>query len=155
MAAHCSRTERRAENAERELTKVKVLTLLEKHVGEEYSGIVAAVAEYGLFVAIPKYLIEGLIHVGSLRDDSYEFDARNYALVGRKSGRKVRVGDTLRVVIAAVDIPRRELDLAPALGTVFAEPGRQTAQAAPKVTGKASGRKPGRGKDKRKGRRRR
>ena len=119
-AAHCSRTERRAEAAERELTKVKVLTLLEKHVGEEFSGIVAAVQEYGLFVEFPKYMIEGLVHVSDLRDDDYQFDARSYSLVGRRSGRKVRIGDTIRVTIAGVDIPRRELDLAPAPDTPFA-----------------------------------
>lgn len=121
VAAHCSQTERRAEAAERELTKVKVLTLLEKHVGEEFTGIVAAVQEYGLFVEIPKYMIEGLVHVRDLRDDSYEFDSHNYCLFGRKLGRKVRVGDTIRVIIASVDIPRRELDLSPAPGTAFAE----------------------------------
>jgi ribonuclease R len=119
-AAHCSRTERRAEAAERELTKVKVLTLLEKHVGEEFSGVIAAVQEYGLFVEFPKYMVEGLVHVSDLRDDDYEYDRRNYCLIGRRSGRKVRIGDSIRVTIAAVDIPRRELDLAPAPGTPFA-----------------------------------
>jgi ribonuclease R len=121
VATHCSQTERRAEAAERELTKVKVLTLLEKHVGEEFTGIVAAVQVYGLFVEIPKYMIEGLVHIRDLHDDNYEFDSHNYCLFGRKLGRKVRVGDTIRVVIASVDIPRRELDLSPAPGTAFSE----------------------------------
>jgi ribonuclease R len=124
-AAHCSRTERNAEAAERELTKVKVLTLLEKHIGEEFSGVVSAVEQYGLFVEIHKFMIEGLVHLTSLLDDAYQFDARSYTLVGRARQRKIRIGDTIRVVIAAVDIPRRELDLAPAPGTVHAEAARQ------------------------------
>ena len=131
-AAHCSRTERRAEAAERELTKVKVLTLLEQHVGEEFSGIVAAVQEYGLFVEFPKYMVEGLVHVSDLRDDDYQFDAHTYSLVGRRSGRKVRIGDTIRVTIAAVDIPRRELDLGPAPGSPFATATQKKGKSKPK-----------------------
>ena len=146
-AAHCSRTERRAEAAERELTKVKVLTLLEKHIGEEFTGVVAAAAEYGLFIGIPKYLIEGLVHVTDLRDDTYSFDTGTCALVGRRSGRKVRVGDTIRVVIASVDIPRRELDLSPAPGTAHAEPaGKGGAKTAPTSKPKAGRGQTGRSK---------
>jgi ribonuclease R len=141
-ALHCSRTERRSEAAERELTKVKVLTLLEKYVGEEFSGVVAAVQEYGLFVEMPKYMIEGLLHVRDLRDDEYRFDKNTYTLIGERSGRKIRIGDTIHVVIAAVDIPRRELDLAPAEGSAFTEPPKK------KTAAKRSGRKP---KSKKKG----
>jgi len=147
-AAHCSRTERKAEAAERELTKVKLLTLMEQHLGEEFSGVVSGAGEYGLFVEIHKYLAEGLVHVRDLKDDQYEFNRQSCALVGSRFGRKVRVGDTIRVVIAGVDIPRRQLDLAPAPGTVFSEPadarGRKPKPARKPAEKKPRARRPGR-----------
>lgn len=147
-AAHCSSTERRAEAAERELTKVKVLTLLEQHLGEEFSGVVSSVQAYGLFVEIPKYMIEGLVHIDQLHYDDYQYVPARFALVGRKEGRRICVGDTIHVVIAAVDIPRRELTLAPAAGekpgTVpVAKPGTE-----PRLEKKSKAPRPGkRGKD--------
>ena len=119
-AGNCNRTERRSEAAERELTKIKVLTLLEKHVGEEFMGVVAGVQNFGIFVEISKYAIEGLVHVEDLRDDTYEFHEASYSLVGRKDGRRVRIGDTVHVVIESVDIPRRELKLIPSPESSFA-----------------------------------
>ncbi|MBN2582242.1 MAG: ribonuclease R [Planctomycetes bacterium] len=126
-ASRCSQTERRAEAAERELTKVKVLTLLEKHVGEVFDGVVSATADYGLFIEMPKYLVEGLLHTRDLLNDSYELDRRSFALKGRRHGQVIRVGDPIRVTIASVDIPRRELNLAPAPDTDLAKAGAKTA----------------------------
>ncbi len=120
VAAHCSRMERRSEAAERELTKIKVLTLLEKHIGDEYTGVVAGVQNFGIFVEISKYAIEGLVHVEYLQDDVYEFHEASFSLVGRKHGRRVRIGDTVHVVIESVDIPRRELNLVPSADSSFA-----------------------------------
>ena len=158
-AARCSRTERQAEQAERELTKVKVLTLLEKHIGEEFEGVVSSTAEYGLFVEIPKYLVEGLVHTRDLQDDDYRFDRRTFSLKGQKRGGRIRVGNRLRVVIVAVDIPRRELGLAPAPGTDLAKPPTDTRRSGSRGkarTGKGAAKdkqKPSRGA--RRGRRRR
>jgi len=113
LAAHCSRTERRAEAAERELTKVKLLEFLQNKVGQSFTGIITGVQAFGLFVEIPDLLLDGLVHISSLTDDAYQFDRRRWALVGRRQGRVLRVGSELEVRIARVDIPRRQLDLEP------------------------------------------
>jgi ribonuclease R len=113
LAAHCSKTERRAEAAERELTKVKLLEFLQTKLGETFVGVITGVQAFGVFVESPEFLVDGLVHISRLQDDIYHFDQRRWALVGRRTGRILRVGSTLEVRIAAVNIPRRELDLEP------------------------------------------
>ncbi|MFO8013500.1 MAG: ribonuclease R [Phycisphaerae bacterium] len=115
-AAHCSRTERRAEAAERELTKIKLLEFLQSRVGDTFTGVITGVQAFGIFVENPDLLIDGLVHISSLADDYYTFDREKWRLVGRRSGRVLRVGTELQVRIAAVDIPRRQLDLVPVGG---------------------------------------
>ena len=115
-AAHCSRTERRAEAAERELTKIKLLEYLQGRVGDTFTGVITGVQAFGVFVENPDLLIDGLVHISSLADDYYTFDRKKWRLVGRKSGNVLRVGTELQVRIAAVDIPRRQLDLVPVGG---------------------------------------
>jgi len=112
-AAHCSRTERRAEAAERELTKVKLLEYLQGRLGETFTGVITGVREFGAFVENPALLIDGLVHISSLTDDHYTFDRKRWALVGRRTNKVLRVGTTLDVRIAAVNIPKRQLDLVP------------------------------------------
>jgi ribonuclease R len=107
---HCSERERRAEAAERELTKVKLLMYLQERVGEELEAIITGVEEFGIFaqgIAIPA---EGLIHVSALADDYYSYDRAAHTLSGHRAGNVFRLGDKLKVVVARVDIDRRELD---------------------------------------------
>ena len=113
LAAHCSRTERRAEAAERELTKVKLLEFLRERLGDAFTGIITGVQEFGVFVENRELLIDGLVHITNLKDDQYRFERKRWALVGSRTGRVLRVGSTLEVRIAAVNIPRRQLDLEP------------------------------------------
>ena len=111
LGQHCSDRERRAESAERELTKIKLLDYLGQRIGEELDAVVTGVEEYGLFaqgIALPA---EGMIHVSSLADDYYSFDRRTHSLSGRLSGNSFRLGDKIRVAVARVDVDRRELDL--------------------------------------------
>ena len=134
LAAHCSRTERRAEAAERELTKVKLLEFLQTRLGDTFTGIITGVQAFGVFVESPELLVDGLVHISNLRDDDYRFDRRRWALVGSRSARVLRVGSPLEVRIAAVNIPRRQLDLEPV------EPPRAPASSAArerKAAGKA------------------
>ena len=113
LARHCSTTERRAEAAEHELTKIKLLEFLQAKIGETFHGVITGVQAFGLFVEIPELLIDGLVHISSLGDDQYAFDRRRWALVGRRKSCVLRVGSTLEVRIVRVDIPRRQLDLEP------------------------------------------
>ncbi|HUU82742.1 MAG TPA: ribonuclease R [Phycisphaerae bacterium] len=114
LGLHCSRNERRAEAAERELKLVYVLRLLEKEIGSEHDGIITGVTNFGMFVQLPQYLVEGLLRFADLADDWWEVDAEAGCVVGQRTGRRLKIGDVLRVRIAAVDIADRELDLAPA-----------------------------------------
>lgn len=111
MGQHCSRTERRAEQAERELVKVKLLTYMSSRVGDEFEAIVTGVQDFGFFCQMTEVPAEGLVHVGTLDDDHYYFDQAAHTLVGRRSGRQVRLGSRLKVVVAFVDVDRRQLDL--------------------------------------------
>ncbi len=110
LGEHCSDRERRAESAERELTKLKLLLYLQDRVGEEMDGIVTGVEEFGFFVEGVQLPAEGLVRVSSLADDFYRFDRTTHSLAGARSGNSFRLGDRVRVVVARVDADRRELD---------------------------------------------
>ena len=107
---HCSRTERRAEQAERELVKVKLLTYMSRRVGDEFDAIVTGVQDWGFFCQAVEVPAEGLVHVSTLDDDQYDFDTVTHQLCGRRSGRQIRLGAPVRVVVAHVDVDRRQLD---------------------------------------------
>lgn len=110
LGDHCSDRERRAEAAERELTKIKLLDYLTSRLGEEYSAVITGVEEFGIFVRGIELPAEGLVHISSLQDDFYRFDRKSHSLTGTRSGKTHRLGDLVRVVVARVDIERRELD---------------------------------------------
>ncbi|HEV7221689.1 MAG TPA: ribonuclease R [Pirellulales bacterium] len=110
LGEHCSERERRAEEAERELTKVKLLHYLSDQIGLELDAVVTGVEQFGLFAQGIEMPAEGLIHVSSLSDDYYSFDRATHTLAGRRAGNSFRLGDPVRVVVARVDVDRRELD---------------------------------------------
>ena len=111
LAEHCNRTERRAEAAEREVIKIKLLTYLETKLGELAHAVITGVEDFGLFCRLVELPAEGLIHVTSLADDYYYLEAGTHTLIGRRSGRRYRLGDRIEVKIVRVDVDRRELDL--------------------------------------------
>jgi ribonuclease R len=110
LGEHCSDRERRAEAAERELTKVKLLTYLSTRIGEEMDAVVTGVEEFGLFAQGIEIPAEGLIHVSSLQDDYYRYEKASHSLTGHRAGNRFRLGDPVRVSVARVDVDRRELD---------------------------------------------
>ncbi len=112
IARQLSYLSRRAESAERELKTVKVLSLLEKQVGEEFEGVVTGVTNFGLFVQHPKYLIDGLLRLEDLGDDWWEVDVKAGRVMGERSRKTYALGATVHVRIADVDVPGRELELA-------------------------------------------
>ncbi|MGL5094026.1 MAG: ribonuclease R family protein [Planctomycetia bacterium] len=111
LGEHCSFTERRAEKAERELLKIKILTWLQDRVGEQMDMIVTAVEEYGFYAQGIDFPAEGLVHIRSLTDDFYVCDSEVHSLTGRAKGRSFRLGDPVRCVIHRVDLEHRQLDL--------------------------------------------
>lgn len=132
LAQHCSDREQRAEAAERELTKLKLLAYMSERIGEEMEAIVTGVESFGLFVQGTQLPAEGLLRIESLNDDYYDFDRASHTLTGRRPGNAFRLGDLLHVAVARVDLERRELD--------FRLAGKK--KAAPEKNGKISKRKP-------------
>ena len=111
LAEHCTMTERRAETAERELIKIKLLTYLQQHIGEKYQALIIAVEEFGFFARLVEIPAEGLVHISSLGQDYFYLESATHTLIGRRSGLRYRLGDRVTVTVARVDIDRRELDL--------------------------------------------
>jgi ribonuclease R len=105
-----SERERVAMEAERESVKVMQTEYMKQHVGEEYKGIISGVMQYGLFVEISELLIEGMIHVKNIGDDFYVHDEKHYSLVGQKSGKVFRLGDSIIVKVITVDVEKRQID---------------------------------------------
>jgi ribonuclease R len=138
LGEHCSKMERRAETAERELVKVRLLTYLSTRLGERLDAVITGVADYGFFAQAERFPAEGLVHVSSLVDDYYWFDDVSHTLEGRRTKRRFRLGDRVRVEVARVDLQRRMLDLRLA----GIDPGTEDDGGAPPGT---SGRGPKRG----------
>ncbi len=111
VGRHLSFTEQRAEDAERELRQVKVLELLSHHLGEEFTGVITGITNFGIFVQIQKYLIDGLIRYEKLMDDWWDVDEKSGIIRGQRTGKQIGIGDVVKVIVARVDLPRRELDL--------------------------------------------
>jgi ribonuclease R len=110
LGEHCSEREQRAEAAERELTKLKLLHYLSHHIGMRMDAVITGVHSFGIFAQGVELPAEGLIHVTALADDYYDYDAVSHTLCGRRAGNRYRLGDTIRVEIVHVDLDRRELD---------------------------------------------
>ncbi len=107
---HCSDREQRAANAERELNKVKLLNYMSDKVGLEMTGIITGVERFGLFIVGDDIPAEGFIHITALGDDYFKYDRATHSINGFRSGNSFRLGDPVRVVVAAVDVDSRELD---------------------------------------------
>lgn len=110
LGEHCTLTEKRAEQAERQLTKIKLLSYLRERIGLEVTGVITGVEDFGFFAQGEDLPIDGLVHVSTLSDDYYYLEDATHTLVGRSSGRRYRLGDTLRLRVARVDLDRRQLD---------------------------------------------
>ena len=110
LGEHCSQREQRAADAERELVKVKLLNYLSQHIGMRMNAIVTGVEDFGLFVQGVELPADGLVHISSLQDDYYRYDATSHSLVGYREGHRYRLGDLVDVEVFHVDVDRRELD---------------------------------------------
>ena len=109
VAAQCSDRERRAEEAEREVVKMKKAEYMRSHIGEEYGGVISGVTKWGVYVELAN-TVEGLVHVADMRDDHYEFAEQTYELVGEHSGKTYKLGQTVRVRVADADKLQRTVN---------------------------------------------
>ena len=111
VAEHTSMTERRAEEAEREVDDLKKAQFMAERIGEEYDGIVSSVTSFGMFVQLEN-TIEGLVHFSNMEDDFYFFDEGNYMIVGERTKRTYRLGDEVRIKVIGADIGKKNIDFA-------------------------------------------
>ena len=113
LAENCTLTEKRADDASRDVEGYFKCVFLEKRVGETFTGVITGVTSFGLFVELENLYVEGLLHVRLLDDDYYRHDAVRHRLVGERGGREYRLGDALEVALMRVAPREREIDLAP------------------------------------------
>jgi ribonuclease R len=108
---HCSVTERRADDATRDVMAWLKCEYLQEHVGDEFAGVISAVTSFGLFVELENIYIEGLIHISALPGDYYNFDGAKQRLTGERSGRSFKLGGSVQVQVARVDLDDKKIDL--------------------------------------------
>lgn len=107
---HSSDMEQLASNAERSSIKYKQVEYMGDHLGETFDGVISGVTEWGLYVELNENLCEGLVPVRDLADDYYDFDERNYCLIGRRHNVRYRLGDEVKVRVARTSLERKQLD---------------------------------------------
>jgi ribonuclease R len=116
LGIHCSQTERRADEATRDVNDWLKCFYMQDKVGETFDGTVASVTGFGVFVALDNIYVEGLVHVTELGSDYFHFDAAKHELLGERTGQRFRLGDRLKVKVARVDLETIKIDF------VMAEP---------------------------------
>lgn len=107
---HSSNMEQLAANAERASIKFKQVEFMADHLGEVYTGVISGVTEWGLYVELDDNKCEGLVPVRDLADDYYDYDEKNYCLVGRRNNHRYRLGDTVKVQVARANLDKKQLD---------------------------------------------
>jgi len=103
--------EKIATEAERESIKLKQVEYMSAHLGNTYAGVITGATEYGIYVRMVDFAIEGLVHMRNLKDDYYEYDEATYSLIGKRKKRKLQIGQRLKVKVHEVDMTRRTIDL--------------------------------------------
>ncbi|MEM6448947.1 MAG: ribonuclease R family protein [Cyanobacteria bacterium P01_D01_bin.105] len=111
MPIKLTEQERLAQEAESDLEGLKKAAFMQAHTGEIFHGLITGVQSYGFFVELENLLVEGLVHVSSLKDDWYEYRSRQQNLVGRKNRQQYRLGDRVEVQVKSVDYYRQQIDL--------------------------------------------
>ncbi len=109
---HTSERERHAMDAEREMVDLKKAQFMMSKIGEEFTGFINSLANFGLFVELDDYFIEGLVKLSSLADDDYDYYEKEYVIKGRRRGKKFRLGDNVRVRVERINAFRSEIDFA-------------------------------------------
>ena len=132
VGKHISFTEQRAEDAERELTTVLILQMLSGQIGDELDCVVTGLASFGVFVQSRKYGIEGLIRMEDLGPDKWKLNSKTQSLVGLNSGCSMCLGQAMKVRIVSVNVPARQLNVAPVEPLGKASMGREKSKPAKK-----------------------
>src|SRR4029077_21257594 len=110
LGVHCSQTERRADDATRDVENWLKCFFMQDKVGEIFMGTVSGVPLCGLFVTLDGLNVDGLVHVTELGNDYFHFDAVHHAMNGERSGQSYRLADRIRVKVARVDLEATKID---------------------------------------------
>lgn len=109
VAKHTSSTERRADDAERDTDKLKMVQYMEKHFGEEFDGVISGMTAWGIYVELPN-TVEGMVSLASLKDGYYVYDENHYEMVNETTGRTYKLGQKVKVVVTGTDRILRTID---------------------------------------------
>ena len=109
VSEHSSYTERRAEDAERDTEKLKKVQYMSKRIGEVYDGVISGITQYGLYVELHN-TVEGMVRVASLDDDYYYYDEEKYEMIGQSTGKSYKLGQRVKIRVAAADKIMRTID---------------------------------------------
>ncbi len=110
IGLHCSMTERRADDATRDVDAWLKTYFMRDRIGEEYDGTVSAVTSFGIFVALDDIFIEGLVHVSELGQDYFHYDQAKHWMLGERTGKRYRLGDRVRIKVMRADIETSKID---------------------------------------------
>ncbi|MCI5504938.1 MAG: ribonuclease R [Prevotella sp.] len=110
LCEHCSDQELIAQNAERDSIKYKMVEFMGEFVGEEFDAHISGIQSYGIYCEIDENHCEGMVQMRDLDDDYYDFDEKNYCLVGRRHHHKYQLGDPIRIKVARANVEKRQLD---------------------------------------------
>lgn len=151
IGLHCSMTERRADEATRDVNNWLKCYYMQDLIGEEFDGAISAVVPFGIFVALDTVYVEGLVHVSELGEDYFQFDNVRHQMLGERSGKRFRLGDRVRVRVVRADLESGRIDfvlaaLQPVRAENAAKPAHKAAtrteKPAPKVEAVTTARKP-------------
>jgi ribonuclease R len=113
IAEHCSITERRADEATRDVYQWLKAEFMQEHIGEEFDGRITGITQFGVFVTLDKIFIDGLVHISEIGADYFHFDPVRLELAGERSGRILRLGDPMRIKVASVDLDEGRVGFLP------------------------------------------
>jgi ribonuclease R len=118
VGMHCSATERRADEATRDVENWLKCYFMKERIGEEFDGTISAVTAFGVFVALDAVYVEGLVHVSELGEDYFQFDNVKHQMLGERTGQRFRLGDRVRVKLVRADLETNKIDFVLAGPTV-------------------------------------
>lgn len=109
VSEQTSKTERRAEEAERETIKLKKVEYMEKHIGEEFEGVISGITGWGMYVELPN-TVEGMVRISEMKDDFYVYDENRYELTGKNKNKKYKLGQKIKVLLIRTDKSLKTID---------------------------------------------
>ena len=110
LGEHCSANERRADDATRDVVSWLKCEYMMDKIGEEFPGIISAVTSFGFFVELADIFVEGLVHISNLGQDYFHFDPTSHQLKGERTGMNFRLGDSVKIKVARVDLDEKKMD---------------------------------------------